>query len=112
LRKGHNPPYPAATQQALAAEQMLEAARERAKAAAARAAAARESAARAHDRAAALHERLADACYGDPGEHRRQASWHRLAAEADRGILSLAPLVRPSRSRRWLDHAVRGSGRP
>jgi hypothetical protein len=56
----------------------------RAQAAPARAAAAREASALAHDRAAALYDRLALGGYGDAGEHRRLADWHRRAAEADR----------------------------
>ena len=73
-----------AARQAMLAKQRLAVASERARAAAARAAAAREASALAHDRAAALYDRLALGGYGDAGEHRRLADWHRRAAEADR----------------------------
>jgi len=66
------------------AEQRRAVARARPPAAAARAAAAREASALAHDRAAALYDRLVLDGYGDAGEHRRLADWHRRAAEADR----------------------------
>jgi hypothetical protein len=42
------------------------------------------SAARAHDRAADAHERSIRTGVGDVAEHRRQAEFHRAAAEADR----------------------------
>lgn len=73
-----------AARQAMLAKQRLAVASERARAAAARAAAAREASALAHDRAAALYDRLVLGGYGDAGEHRRLADWHRRAAEADR----------------------------
>ena len=73
-----------AAQQAMLAEQRLAVVGERSRAAAARAAAAREASALAHDRAIARYDRLALGGYGDAGEHRRLADWHRRAAEADR----------------------------
>jgi len=79
------------TEQARQAAQKLQTARTHATIAAVRAASARQSSARAHDRAATLHDQLANAGHGDVDQHRKRATEHRRAAEADRHLTNTSP---------------------